>query len=126
MRFGRFSGNHRGFHQPVRLRGTLGCVLMSWCKVGVELPVLVLVLEFGLAMTVECCVMLTEINLKRWRLLNQTVTVKEIAVEKVLWLLYGAGIGLIYHDAVMKPDNRLLIAAGLTAARGPPRRVGFV
>jgi len=105
---------------------------MSWCKVGVELPVLVLVLEFGLAMTVECCIMLTEINLKRWRLLNRTVTVvtvvtvtvKEIAVEKVLWLLYGAGIGLIYHDAVMKPDYSLLIARLVTAARGKYRMVG--
>ena len=102
---------------------------MSWCKVRVELPVLVLVLEFGLVMTVECCVMLMEINLKRWRLLNRTVTVvtvtvKEIAVEKVLWLLYGAGIGLIYHDAVMKPDYSLLIARLVTAARGKYHRVG--
>jgi hypothetical protein len=97
--------------------------------VGVELPVLVLVLVFGLAMTVECCIVLTEINLKWWKLLNQmvtvvTVTVKEIAVEKVLWLLYGVGIGLIYHDAVMKPDYNLLTACLVTAARGKYHRVG--
>jgi hypothetical protein len=53
-----------------------------------------------------------------------TVTVKEIVVEKVLWLLYRAGIGLIYHNAVMKPDYSLLIARLVTAARGKYRRVG--